>query len=413
MNFKKYFLINLKQYLVLYIVSFALFSVAAFSTVMSANMTDSYTEIFEEGVWVRSFDILTNYHPIGVLYSQISPFLIFFFIMMIILPIFAMGARYSLTASDTYKQVAQKRNAIRLMNNLTLLLAVLVVFTLVYWLTIMGLGIKYANTPIQEIVPNKYYPDERTCNVRIDMHFGAYALMYPFIIIFGAAQYFISYFFVSRCNRPINSIFVLILGEIALAMLLPGVYSLINNIYYTIGSSGDETNVLVKVLTGMGNSSPILPITFLVQTFDPLLFGVKSTFDDATKAQLTIVGISLGIYLMIAAAGVIFMFFEKDPSGEYAGKPETTKPYQDIIFHIGAFSIGFYVATNLYGSLVIALVMEGIIAILYYVFLGIIRRNFKINLKNLIPYLAISVFNITLCLILFFTLDSVGIFSLF
>lgn len=423
MNFKKYFLINLKQYLVLYIVSFALFATAAVSCVMSFQLETATSVQCIEGICetMPEFDLLSGMGALGLLNSPLMPMFLVLFILMLIMPIFAMGARYSLNASDTYKQVSQKKNAIRLTNNLTLLLSIMVIFTVVYWLMVMGLAIRYANYKVTE--DSMYcFVDELEgltyCNgtkySKVDLHFGVFGVMYPFIIILAVLQYFISYLFVSRCNRPINSIFTLIMGELALALVMYSIIGFANTIInhqindYIAQHPGAEYDEhiydrLIQQLTGTGNSSALLPMMFLITYFTPLISGAKNGFESITNAQTAILAVSMSIFFILAALGVYAMIFEKDPSGEFAGKPESPRPYQYIIFHIGAFAIGFVVVALLASSSIIAfLVLEVFIAALYYVFLGVMRRNFKINLANLIPLVSVTVVNFALGLILFF-----------
>ena len=423
MNFKKYFLINLKQYLVLYIVSFALFATTAVSCVMTFSMYDMTSVQCVEGICAEMPDmnILGDLGILGVLNSPLMSMFLVLFILMLIMPIFAMGARYSLNASDTYKQVAQKRNAIRLTNNLTLLLSIMVIFTVVYWLMVAGLAIRHAYAKIPEDSMYCYFDEFEGltyCNgtkySKVSLNFGVFGVMYPFIIILAMLQYFISYLFVSRCNRPINSIFTLIMGELALALIMYSIINYANSIIvhqindYINQHPGAEYEEgiydrMINQLTGTGNSSALLPMMFLITYFTPLISGAKNGFESITNAQTAILAVSMSIFFIIAALGVFAMIFEKDPSGEFAGKPESPRPYQYIIFHIGAFAVGFVVVALLAASGLIAfLVLEVFVAALYYVFLGVMRRNFKINLANLIPLVSITVANFALGLILYF-----------
>jgi hypothetical protein len=428
MNFKKYFLINLKQYLVLYIVSFALFATTAVSTVMSYTMyTSTYVQCVDSVCTPQeSYDIfggLTEGGTFGILGSPFMPMILVLFILMLIMPLFAMGARYSLNASDTYKQVAQKRNAIRLTNNLTLLSAILIVFTIVYWAMAIGLAIRHATfklpTPEEPYCYYDEYTSSSICSyeayTKSDINFGAFGIMYPVVLIFAILQYFISYLFVSRANRPINSVFTLIMGELALALLMFTVLRLadtITNIHINeiIAGNPDKANDphiydgLIRQVTGTGNASVLFPISFILGYFTPLISGSKSAFESLTNAQTIVLGISLAIFGILAILGIIAMIFEKDPSGEFAGKPESPKPHQEIIFHIGAFAVGMIIPVMLYQYIIAILVLDVFVIVLYYVFLGIMRRNFKINLKNLIPFLSVSVTIVAFGLILFFTI---------
>jgi hypothetical protein len=161
---------------------------------------------------------------------------------------------------------------------------------------------------------------------------------------------------------------------------------------------------LIRQVTGTGNASVLFPISFILGYFTPLISGSKSAFESLTNAQTIVLGISLAIFGILAILGIIAMIFEKDPSGEFAGKPESPKPHQEIIFHIGAFAVGMIIPVMLYQYIIAILVLDVFVIVLYYVFLGIMRRNFKINLKNLIPFLSVSVTIVAFGLILFFTI---------
>lgn len=403
MNFKKYFLINLKQYLVLYIVSFALFTSMAISAVLSFTMYTSVyaqcpAEVFNETcVTMPDYDMsLLDMGILGIFSAKLSPILFMLFILMLILPLFAMGARYSLTASDTYKQVSQRRNAIRLTNNLTLLSAVLIIFTIVYWGMVIAIAIRHHTYKLPEtewIELEDYIGEEvityyqGTIYEKVNINYGIFGIAYPIILVTAALQYFISYLFVSRANRAINSVLCLVMGEFLLMFLMFALLRYIN-IFYAIDHFGDA---LVEPISGTGNSSAFLPMMFVIQLFDPLITGGKTAFDNIEDPQKVVLAVSLAIYLSLAGLGIFAMIFDKDPSGEYAGKPESPKPYQEIVFHSGALGIGLGVGALLSALSPIATgVVLVVLIILYYVFLGIFRRNFKINLKNLIPYLAIS-----------------------
>ena len=390
MNTKKYFLINLKQYLVLYIVSFALFATTAVSSVMSLSLYDTFFVDPEHGV--QSYGGVS----LGFLSSPLFPILLILFIFVSIAPLFAMGARYSLAASDTYKQVAQKKNAIRIMNNCTLISAILIIFTIVFWLMVMAMAIRYNTVKI----PADSCDAAGYCIIYVKktMHIGYYAVAYALSIGFAALQYFIAYLFVSRCNRLINSVFTLIIGELALALF---VFSICNYINYFDGLNASmfDYDQLIRQIAGTGNSSILLPIFMITGVSEPLILDYESAFSNMSGDQIAVLATSLTIFAALAILGIVAMIIEKDPSGEFAGKPETDNPYQFIIFHFGAFAIGLAVSSFFYSSIIAVMVIEVIVAVLYFVFLGVLRRNFKPNLKNLIPLISVSAFNIIFALV--------------
>ena len=401
MNTKKFFINNIKTYLVLYIVSFAIMATAVASMVMTATMLNQSMVYMVGGVAIEQEAYDAGLGVLGALASHLMPLLLVLLILVTIAPLFAMGARYSLPASDTYKQVAQKRNAIRLISNGTLLTAILAIFTVVFWLGVIGIAIRHGVTkvPASQLIESDpesgvqlyYVYSKQTIN------FGYYALVYALALVSAIVQYFISYLFVSRCNRIINSIFVLILGELILALAVFSVVTLINNVY----SLDHPTSLpLIEKITGTGNSSILFPLQTIIGICEPLIYGISSEFTNLEGAKLIILIISTVIFVVLGVLGLLAMIYEKDPSGEYAGKPETDNNHQFIIFHVGAFFIGFTIASYLYFSIIAVMILEVLFVAIYFVFLGVLRRNFRINLKNLIPYVSISVVLIVFALVL-------------
>ncbi|MCR5332663.1 MAG: hypothetical protein K6E11_01415 [Bacilli bacterium] len=416
MNSKKYFLINLRQYLVLYIVSFALLATSAATSVLSFTMYKA--EYFVDGLPAGDYGVAVGG---GILSSPFASMYIIFFILLLIAPLFAMSYRYSLPASDAYRQVAQKKNSIRIMNHMTILGALVVIFSVVFWIMFLALILKYNYGKIPENNISTIVYDEgftQTTEIRysrLDIHFGYFVLMYALFIGFGIFQYFISYFFVSRSNRMINSVFTLLFGELALALLMFSIYSLIN-IFDTIDTSSpysvigglfnssyiyDETvKYPINQIAGSANSSIFFPIMLLCYLCEPKFTGQTTPYDKMTGDQIGVFVVSLIIFVLMAILGALSMILEKDPSGEYAGKPETHNNHQYIVFHIGAGSIGLAIVSLLYFNIIACLVVLAILIALYFVFIGVFRRNFKIDLKNLIPYVSVSLVCFVLGLVL-------------
>ena len=190
----------------------------------------------------------------------------------------------------------------------------------------------------------------------------------------------------------------MIIGELALALF---VFSICNYINYFDGLNASmfDYDQLIRQIAGTGNSSILLPIFMITGVSEPLILDYESAFSNMSGDQIAVLATSLTIFAALAILGIVAMIIEKDPSGEFAGKPETDNPYQFIIFHFGAFAIGLAVSSFFYSSIIAVMVIEVIVAVLYFVFLGVLRRNFKPNLKNLIPLISVSAFNIIFALV--------------
>ena len=99
--------------------------------------------------------------------------------------------------------------------------------------------------------------------------------------------------------------------------------------------------------------------------------------------------VSLAIFLAAAGFSIYKFLEEKESSGELAGKPEGRDKLQMIIFHVGAGTIAFWngMANGLISNLLLINVLTTVSSFimfcaLYYVFYGLIRRNFKLKAKD-------------------------------
>ena len=87
-------------------------------------------------------------------------------------------------------------------------------------------------------------------------------------------------------------------------------------------------------------------------------------------------------FVLLAALGIVAFITEKDPSSEWAGKPDSDKPYQEILFHAGFGTIGLIIGTIMSGSIfssILSLLFYVSYAASYYTLYGLLRRNFKLK----------------------------------
>lgn len=279
-----------------------------------------------------------------------------FFLIMTALPFFSMNYRYSLGKSDLYRQVAFKEKRIRYGEHLSSLIIVCIAYTIALSVQVATLAVR--NYIISES-PDFY------------LNYGWFIPMYFTCLVVGIGLYFISYLLVSRSNVFINSLLVFCLG-----------YTFFNCINYV---------VIAYCIRNIGEASFFLQgpsaigaISYVAQTFerficynDFFLFGNGSEWYYAGAFYTCIIE-----FVLLAALGIVAFIVEKDPSSEWAGKPDSNKPYQEILFHAGFGTIGLIIGTIMSGSIfstILSLLFYVSYAASYYTLYGLLRRNFKLK----------------------------------
>ena len=103
------------------------------------------------------------------------------------------------------------------------------------------------------------------------------------------------------------------------------------------------------------------------------------------------------IYFVIGGLSIYLFIKEKESSGELAGKHLGRDKTQMFIFHL-AIGLGAFWSGTLRGIVnsalffvVILISISNLIifAALYYVLFGVVKKNFKLNKKELITYLSV------------------------
>ena len=328
----------------------------------------------------RSSEYYGGYSLEPVENCGILPLLIVFAVIITVLPIFSMNYRYSLAKADTFRQAPFKARTIRYAEHLSTLVIMILGFTVAYLLFVGILGIRYTT----ESAPNDYYLYIYYTKAYFD--FGYFVPLYFFTILCSVAQYFISYLIISRCNCMRNSAITLIFGLFALCFFMLIV------VLYSYGSSERVDMYSMSY----ANATPVLFVTLLYNTYNRLILGFsvdKGTvlynlsyeerlyyqqFDDGFAVTIMVLGIVS--FIILAVLGMVAFFAEKDPSGEYAGKSYTEKPYQEIIFHVGIAVVGAifgsaFIILNLLSYFIFLLIYVGI----YYPVYGTLNRNFKLK----------------------------------
>lgn len=339
------------------------------------------------------------YRPEGVEYYVTRPssglllFIIPLAIMSTIAPIFANSYRYSLSSVDVHYQVGQKEKTIRIVNNLTLLVAIFATYSIAALLTLLLMFFKQLPNAGKIIT----FSGGGGTKEYILFNFGYYILAYLCGVIVCAINYFISYLFISRANNALNSLICLFIGQALLSTLfmtpfwyVEAIGSLFN--YYI---SFINTNIL----PGTQTSSIIAPIALISNVFEPLIVGnnveIIMTSDDIFSLILSIV--SLILFFAFGGFSIFAFLKEKETSGELAGKPEGRDKWQMIMFHSAAGLIAFWqvlanglVSTIIYLNIIATVSTFIMFVIFYYLFYGLIRRNFKLKKKDFAILLPIS-----------------------
>lgn len=280
-----------------------------------------------------------------------------FFMIMAILPFFSMNYRYSLGKSDLYRQVAFKEKRIRYGEHLSSLIIVCIAYTIALSVQVATLAVR--NYIISES-PDFY------------LYYGWFIPMYFTCLVVGTGLYFISYLLVSRSNVFINSLLVFCLGYIF--------FNCINYVviaYFTRNIS--ETSFFLQGPSAIG------AISYVAQEFEALICGNKLLLPMAETAEWQYNASFFACiieFVILAALGIVAFIVEKDPSSEWAGKQDSNKPYQEILFHAGFGTIGLIIGTIMSGSIfstILSLLFYVSYAASYYTLYGLLRRNFKLK----------------------------------
>ena len=353
----KYIWINIKKKLPLYIICTHLFFATAFTWIMNTSFLEQhyYEEFFYYGN-----DSTPGYMMLFVL----------FMIIMMILPLFGMNYRYSLGRSDLFRQAPYKNKHLRYGEHLSALTIIVTAFTLSFIFLVLGLMIK-ENFIVKVPEANEY-----CYYVKLHYNYVYYIPAFFVFLTMGVAQYFISYFFVSRANNVLNSIILLLAGELFLAfyILMPTL------LFYHVTNYHQSTLALPIVFTSDLFSSLIVHGT----TDSILMFTNETTIANSIEYI-----IALTMFAALAIIGLISFLKEKDPSSEYAGKAKSDKPYQEIIYHAFAYVFGSLIC-GLNHGLIYLFISFFFFAASYYTFYGLLNRNFKLKIPQLITILCVA-----------------------
>ena len=314
------------------------------------------------------------------------------FSVMTFLPFFSMNYRYSLAKSDAFRQAPFKERKLRIGEHLVTLITILITFTLSFIFLFLIIRIRNATV----ILPKE---DEMFRYELIVFNYIYYLPLYFVTIILAAGQYFISYLLISRSNNFLNSFLILVMGECLLGSIciIPIIYVIQNNYSFSATS----------------NASVIMPIVYLYNQFNPLIINGENSFADffggTTKNAIyytRVIGfiVSSVIYVATAFTGLAAFLLEKDPSSEWANKPGSNNLAQEIIYHVGFALFGGFISLTLVGSSILSNLMFYILySASYYTLYGLLHRNFKMNLKQILTLVGVMLFIFTVSIVFMFT----------
>ncbi len=398
MKFKSYLKFLIKKYIPLIVIASALVLIYVISTVSNAT--------FHQTLYYDSyFGDYVSYYSSGPT-TGILTFVIIFIVVMTFLPFFGMGYRYSLKSSDTYRQAPVKSKRIRWFDNLFLISVAAIIFTIGFFLMFAFLAIYYHNYELPTSNSADYM------YIKYNVYFGYYFVSYLLILVFGLIQYGFSYLLISRGNTVYSSITMLILGEIVLGFFFIAPCYYISVTGARFDSSNNFSEMLLSASGNLTTSGSFISVIYvLYQVCNSLISKGQmptlfSTNNATNITELVFFIILLVIFVCLGVLGFVAMFLEKDPSGEFAGKPGSDKPYQEIIFHTGFVYIGLLCATftTVSESLAIGLlsVVGGLAAYgaAYYIFYSLLYKNFRLPIRKYIPMFSIAGVTLVLSLII-------------
>ena len=297
--------------------------------------------------------------------------IVFFFIMMTILPLFSMNYRYSLAKADMFKQAPLKDKSIRYAEHLSTLVITLIGFTFAF-LVFVGV-LAFRNYTVN--LPSINYSTEYSYEIWY-LNYVYFIPLYFVTVIFGVAQYFISYLFISRSNCVRNSVIILIMGELVLFA------------FPTIFVSFFDVNLYPYTFIAYTGASPALPMISIVQVFNEAIGSGKNFFEEWTYVSedisegfiLFMFIFNYLIFIAMTVLGIVAFTNEKDPSGEFAGKSNTEKPFQEIIFHAGFALFGTFISSSMMRTSLLSYFLFLVFFLAaYYPLYGTLIRNFKLK----------------------------------
>lgn len=343
--------------------------------------------------WVqRDYYVYYNYRPTD---AGVAPLAFTVCIIMVILPLFNMGYRYSLSKTDLFRQTAQNKKAYRYVDHGLSVAFVLAAYTISFALFLLVAVIKNYAQPIPQNNSMYHY-------YRVYFNYGPYFYIYLLTLLFAVGNYFITYFFASRSNNLINSLILVVLGQLFL-----GSFCIL---FAEMGGTNENYFMYLPCANASVSFGPL----FLDFRYTGWIINGDKSYTDAlygiwyvneTEAILTTLS-SFIVFFITAATGVVFFFAEKDPSGEWAGKPDTSDAWQDVLYNLFVGTLLTWMLysyiKNWYYNTAMALAISLVVTIaIYYTLYGLLRRNFKPKQYQIIAMVCTMVMVIAVSMFIF------------
>lgn len=382
---KSYLRYYLKNRLPLFIIIFSILLVVG---VFSASGLS-----FVEQVLQASSSVYSSYEPTD---AGISPLVFAVCVIMLILPFFNMGNRYSLARTDMFRQTAQNKKAYRYVEHGISIGFVLAAYTISFALFLLIAVIKNYAQPIPENTNMYHY-------YRVIFNYGPYFFVYLLTLLFAIGNYFITYFFASRSNNFINSLILVVLGQVFLGSFCV--------LFAEMGGTRENYFMYLPCANACVSFGPL----FLDARYTNwIIYGDKSYTDvffrnyftgNETEIILTTMS-SFIVFFTVAITGAVFFFAEKEQSGEWAGKPDTSDAWQDVLYNlfVGTFMTWMFYSylKNWYYDTGLAMAISFVVTIaVYYTLYGLLRRNFKPKQYQIIAMVCTMVMVIIVSMFIF------------
>lgn len=388
---KKFIGLTIKKYIPFIVISLIIFVSASFFTFISKPIFYSFSDyVMTDGLPQFIYNSVND-----KIMSNIRAMAIPLIGVTCIGALIANTYRYSIKDADLYYQVGQPKRTIRFVYNLVVLGLSIAIYTFVF---IFFIGLEM----VRELpyLGLGFVAEGQYTNYYHVQQFVYYIPLYFLLGSIGILNYFISYFFVTRSNNFINSLIMLLFGHLALGFLfyIPLTYvDALAREFYTDSRDflSSSYHVTLGFLIGTKAVNFVGPISWLSYGFTGLISGFDNELIHTIVhlkpneyAGLVMAIISLVLYLSIGGFTIFSFLKERESSGEIAGKAIGRGKLQYIIYHVGFGVIIFwslYVVKVLFGESIPMLFANTLFTgAAYYVFYGILRRNFKPNLKGIL-----------------------------
>lgn len=300
---------------------------------------------------------------------------VFFLPLTFILPFAIFGYRYSTKKADTFFQLPLKENVLKRFKFLTLLIFYLGVFTLAYWIGVLILG-------MNQIFSNNHLADNQ---MGFWFNYWYFIPIYLFLLVVLAIEFTLNSFFISLANTAWGSIFHMVIGN--LILLLSG-YSLFDALTVLTNDSA-----IYNIALSFPSLSFVEPFFIGVNVLEKCLLGNQVTSLEPIRY------VSFSLHVLIGGGAFLYLWFGKEPSGEYAGKYKPFTTISAIMPHVLAVILGLFLSQFAYitifqsALLYVQFAMYAIMALGGYYFLIVLfKMSFNWEKKTWIAMIACVLF---------------------